>query len=258
MDNIENLLDNYYKTLRTKTFLSKAEGEWMLIETPFVGLFNDMICLYARTDGSQLELSDGGETLSNLEMSGVSLRAIRSHVMRRIANHGVELSREDGTDTLRIVCSIDDASERYHDMLSCLIYMNGLNVLAKSEPSVRFKAVVDEYFAAHNIGVIPSFSMKGETGLDYDFDFGISGRSESLLIKSFDVFTKPTVATFLLGVEDIRAELADKRNIRALAIINENKPINPSLVKLLEMRGTAYMRWSERDTGEALKRFQVA
>lgn len=258
MNNIASFLDEYYNTLRAQTFLSRADGNWMHIETPFVGLFNDMICLYARMDGRQLELSDGGETLSNLEMSGVSLHSIKKYITRRTANYGVERIREDGVDALRVICGIDEASERYHDMLSCLIYLNGLDVLAKSEPSVKFKHVVDEYFTAHNIGVIPSFSMKGETGLDYDFDFGISGKSEYLLIKSFDVFTKPTVATFQLGVEDIRAEHADRRNIRALAIINEHKPINPSLVKLLEARGTAYMRWSERDTIEALKRFQVA
>ena len=121
-----------------------------------------------------------------------------------------------------------------------------------------FRHEVDAYFSSHSIGVIPGLSMRGETGLDYDFDFGISGKSEYLLIKSFNVFTKPHVATFQFGIEDIRADSSNSRKIRALAIISERKPINPALVNVLEKRGTRCLRWSERDTADALKLFNVA
>ena len=256
MNSIKDFLNGYYDSLKAQTITAKADGGWTYIETPFVGLFNDMICLYARFDGDSFEFSDGGETLSNLETSGVSLRTARNIIMRSICSHGVEICKQDGTECICVKSGADEAFERYHDILSCLIYLNGLDILAKSEPVAQFKREVDAYFSEHNIGVIPGLSMKGETGVDYDFDFGISGKSECLLIKSFNVFTNPQASTFQIGIEEIRAD--NIRKIRALAILNERKPINPALVKLLEKRGTRCLRWSERDTDEALKLFKVA
>lgn len=257
-DVVEKFLDGYYESLRQRTFISKADGGWVCIETPFTGLFNDMICLYARMEGENIEFSDGGETLSNLEMAGVSLRSVRDIVMRSINNHGLSVEHSNSVETIHVECLIDDAFERYHDILSCLVYLNGLDVLAKPESVSFFRHEVDSFFAQHSIGVIPSFKMKGGTGLDYDFDFGISGKSECVLIKSFNVFTKPHVATFQFGIDDIRAEHSHSRKIRAVAIINEQKPINQSLLNVFDLRGTRYLKWSERDSDASLKLFEVA
>ena len=72
---INTHVDSYYKWLREKTLIQKEEStDWFLINTPFFGAFNDTIEIYAKRNGSQLILSDNGETMSNLEIQGLHIQ----------------------------------------------------------------------------------------------------------------------------------------------------------------------------------------
>ena len=66
--------DKYYTWLRSKTYIPMGnESDWGLISTPFTGLFNDTLEIYAKKEGDKIMLSDDGKTLHDLELMGVLL-----------------------------------------------------------------------------------------------------------------------------------------------------------------------------------------
>ena len=71
MNWIDNSIKEYYDWLREKTIVTVDEQTgWSEITTPFQGLFNDNIQLYAKLEDGKLILSDDGLTLANLELVG--------------------------------------------------------------------------------------------------------------------------------------------------------------------------------------------
>ncbi|MDP2173002.1 MAG: DUF1828 domain-containing protein [Candidatus Cloacimonadaceae bacterium] len=62
-----------------------------------MGLFNDSIEIYVKKEKEKLILSDDGETIHNLELSGVSLSrsAKRKDILESILlNYGVTLNKD--------------------------------------------------------------------------------------------------------------------------------------------------------------------
>lgn len=71
---IENSIKEYYNWLHEKTIVTKDENTgWSAISTPYSGLFNDTIEIYAKLENGRLILSDDGVTLANLELAGAPL-----------------------------------------------------------------------------------------------------------------------------------------------------------------------------------------
>ena len=77
-----------------KRQLPDSNTDWISIQTPFIGLFNDVIELYAQKKGDIITLSDNGDTFHNLELVGASLNRAgeRKNIAERILlNYGVHL-----------------------------------------------------------------------------------------------------------------------------------------------------------------------
>ncbi|MBK5193047.1 MAG: DUF1828 domain-containing protein [Flavobacteriaceae bacterium] len=75
MNWINTSVNDYYNWLREKIFIQKDDStDWFLINTPFIGAFNDTIEIYAQKSGNHLKLSDNGETMSNLELQGLQIQ----------------------------------------------------------------------------------------------------------------------------------------------------------------------------------------
>ena len=99
MNWINAYVDNYYNWLREKTYIQKGiSTDWFLINTPFVGAFNDTIEIYAQKNGNQLVLSDNGETMSNLELQGLQIQGSkkRRNILDTILlNYGVSCEKDE-------------------------------------------------------------------------------------------------------------------------------------------------------------------
>jgi len=71
---LDDLIDRYYHFLRERTAVVTDTGtEWAVIHTPFTSLFNDTLEVYAKNENGKITLSDDGETMKNLELTGASL-----------------------------------------------------------------------------------------------------------------------------------------------------------------------------------------
>lgn len=256
MNWVNTYVDNYYNWLREKTYIQKGTStDWFLINTPFVGAFNDTIEIYAQKKGSQLILSDNGETMSNLELQGLHIQGSkkRRNILDTILlNYGIRSSNEE----LTIESNLENFSQAKHNFLSAIIEINDLYVLSKHNVASIFKEDVRSYLESNDIIFTPDFISKGTTGLEFNFDFQIAKKESEIVIKSFNTINKSNLPTFLFAWDDIKPvrEKTTKKEVKAIAIINDvDKEIKPEFLDALKSKNAEYILWSERDKASNIK-----
>lgn len=256
MNWVNTSVDNYYNWLREKTFIQKdLTTDWFLINTPFIGAFNDTIEIYAQKNGSQLKLSDNGETISNLEIQGLQIQGSKrrkSLLDSILINYGVKIDN----DELVIETNIDKFSQSKHNFISAIIEINDLYVLSNHNVASIFKEDVRNYLDSQNIIFTPDFISKGSTGLEFNFDFQIAQREKEIVIKSFNTINKSNLPTFLFSWDDIKPvrEKITKKNVTAIAIINDiDKEVKTEFLDALKSKNANFILWSEKDSVENKK-----
>ncbi|WP_229797142.1 DUF1828 domain-containing protein [Arenibacter certesii] len=249
-------MDDYYNWLREKTFIQKdSNTDWFIINTPFVGAFNDTIEIYAQKKGNQLRLSDNGETMSNLELQGLHIQGSkrrRSILDAILLNYGVRVE----SDELTIDANIENFSQSKHNFLSAIIEINDLYVLSKHNVASIFKEDVRSYLDSHDIIYTPDFISKGVTGLEFNFDFQIAKKKKEIVIKSFNTVNKSNLSTFLFSWEDIKPvrEKITKKDVSAIAIINNiDKEVRTEFLDALKAKNADYILWSERESKKSVE-----
>lgn len=246
---IDNSINEYYNWLRDKTIVNKDERTgWFVITTPFIGLFNDNIEIYAKMESGKIILSDDGLTLSNLELAGAPI--LRSTKRREwlemvLLNYGIVLKENE----LQTVGNEKDFHQKKHNLICAISEISDMAMMAKHTVSSIFKEDVKAYLDEQNIIYTPQFIAKGSTGIEFTFDFQIAGRSKELVIKSFNSLNKINVPNFLFGWDDIKGarEKISGKELKGMAIINNiDKEIKSEYLEALESKGAGYILWSDR------------
>lgn len=255
------LIDEYYTWLKHKTFIIQDQKtDWVAIQTPFIGLFNDTIEMYAQKRGDRITLSDNGETFHNLDLIGASLNRLgerRAIAERILLNYGVQLQ----DDELTTETTEQTFSQKKHNFLSAIMELNDLYVLSKPIVSTIFKEDVRVYLDEKDIIFTPDYISKGLTGLEFIFDFQIAGKSRELVLKSFNTINRQTVSSFLFSWDDIKPvrEKVSKKNVTAIAVINDQeKPIKREYLEALKSKNAQYIIWSERHSSENVAKLKAA
>ena len=178
MNWIDTYVDNYYNWLKEKTFIQKeVNTDWFLINTPFLGAFNDTIEIYAQKKGSQLKLSDNGETMSNLELQGLRIQGSKKRrelLDTILLNYGIKTKNHE----LVIETNIENFSQSKHNLLSAIIEINDLYVLSEPNVASIFKEDVKAYLDSQDIIYTPNFFSRGITGIEFNFDFQIAKKTK--------------------------------------------------------------------------------
>ena len=121
MNWIDNSITEYYNWLREKTIVTKDERTgWNSITTPFLGLFNDNIEIYAKLDDGKLILSDDGITLSNLELAGAPIlrSAKRKEWLEMVfMNYGITLNNNN---ELQVIGTEKDFNQKKHNLICAI------------------------------------------------------------------------------------------------------------------------------------------
>ena len=258
---INNLMDDYYAFLKENTLLKQsAQTDWVEISTPFTGLFNDTVDLYAKPSGNRIILSDDGHTMRNLELSGmeVSRSPKRKEILRQILlNYGV---RMEG-DELVTEATEKDFPQKKLNMLMAISETSDMYYLSRHTVASVFREDVKNHLDQHEIVYTPHFISKGSTGLEFTFDFQIAYRKTEIVIKSFNTVNKMNLPQFLFTWDDIkkvRQRQTDKEVI-GLAFINDiDRSVNPEYIEALNNRGAKHILWSEKDSDENIEKLRAA
>ena len=253
------LIDEYYDWLKTKTvIIPDISTEWVAIQTPFIGLYNDVIEIYAQKKGATIVLSDNGETLNNLELVGASISRTgeRRNIAERILlNYGIQLSGKELTTTTNEL----SFPQKKHNFLSAIMELNDLYILSKSTVSSIFKEDVRIYLEEQDIIYTPDFISKGSTGLEFMFDFQIAGKKTEIVLKSFNTINKQSLTSFLFSWDDIKPirEKISKKHVTAVAFLNDSeKPIKSDILNAFNSKNADFILWSERNNVENIEKLK--
>lgn len=250
---VDNSIKQYYDWLREKTLVTKDElTGWSTISTPFYGLFNDNIEIYAKMENGKIILSDDGLTLANLELSGVSISRSpkRKEWMNMIfLNYGISLV----DDELRVEGNVQEFNQKKHNLICAILEVSDMVMMANHTVASLFKEDVKKFLDEQNIIYTPQFIAKGSTGIEFTFDFQIASRENEVVIKSFNSLNKMNVSNFLFGWDDIKLsrERVTGKTLKGLAIINDqDKDVKPLYLDALESKGAKFILWKQRHQPE--------
>lgn len=257
MNWIEDSINQYYDWLKSKTYAKADEQSgWIAVTTPFIGLFNDPIEIYMKMDADSILISDDGMTLKNLELSGASIT--RSPKRKEwldfiLLNYGVTLEERE----LSVRAKQGDFAQKKHNLICAISEITDMEITAKHIVSSLFRDDVKSLLDEQNIIYTPQFITKGNSGIEFTFDFQIAGRDKELVIKSFNSLNRINVPNFLFSLDDIKPvrEKTSGKGMLSLAIINDiEKDIKPEFINALQSRGTDIFYWSEKGKPESLKK----
>jgi hypothetical protein len=258
---INDLMNNYYTFLKDKTLVTQsASSDWVEISTPFTGLFNDTVDIYAKQAGNKILLSDDGNTLRNLELSGmeISRSPKRKEILDRILiNYGVRISN----DELVTEATEKDFPQKKLNLISAISETSDMYVLSRHTVASVFREDVKKYLDENEIIYTPYFISKGSTGLEFTFDFQIAYQKKEIVIKSFNSINRQNLPHFLFTWDDIKKvrERQTEKEVIGLAVVNDiDREVNEEYIEALKNYGAQHIRWSERENPENIHKLKVA
>lgn len=257
MNWIDNLMNDYYNFLKEKTIVTLNDStDWVEISTPFLGLYNDTMDIYAKKVGNRIILSDDGNTLRDLELSGleISRSPKRKEILDRILiNYGVRISDEE----LVTDATEKDFPQKKLNLIAAISETTDMYYLARHTVASVFREDVKNFLDEQEVIYTPYFISKGSTGLEFTFDFQIAYKNTEIVIKSFNSINKMNLPHFLFTWDDIKKvrEKQIQKEIIGLAVINNSDhEINDEYLNALESQGAEYILWSERHKPENIRK----
>lgn len=257
MNWIDDLMVQDSLFLKENTIITKDPfSGWVEISTPFIGLFNDTIDIYAKKEGHKIILSDDGNTLRDLELNGFEITRSpkRKEMLDKILhNYGVKL--EDGE--FIIEAGKNDFPQKKLNLISAVLETSDLSPLSKRAGASIFQEDVKAYLDEQGLIYTPNFISKGSTGLEFTFDFQIAYRNMEIVIKSFNSINAMNLTHFLFTWDDIKKvrEQQTKKEFIGLAIMNDSdKDVNDEYMTALDKFNARYILWSQRHTPENIRK----
>lgn len=254
-------MNDYYAFLKEKTLVTASDSsDWVEISTPFIGLFNDTVDIYAKKEGNRIILSDDGNTLRNLELSGleISRSPKRKEILDRILlNYGVRISN----DELTTEATERDFPQKKLNLISAISETADMYYLARHTVASVFREDVKAYLDEQELIYTPYFISKGSTGLEFTFDFQIAYRNTEIVIKSFNSINKMNLPHFLFTWDDIKKvrEQQTQKEIIGLAVINDiDREVNDEYLSALERKGAKHILWSQRHNPDNIRKLKAA
>ena len=252
-------INDYFEWLKKRTFVSQDETTgWSVISTPFVGLFNDTIDIFAKQNpNGTIVLSDDGITINNLALFGVGFKNTsgRKDLLDRVRfNYGVTISKD--YEITKVVNHADFVQGK-HDMLRAMLELSDMINLTTHRVSSVFREDVKNLFCEKNMTVTPDFIVSGRSGIRFTFDYLIAKPKKETVIQVFNNIDKPSLATFLFGVDEVKLcrEQISEKVFEPVAIINDvDNKVRKELLDAMKNRKMDYLLWSEHDNPDFLRK----
>lgn len=255
MEWIRKQIDDYCRWLKDNTIARKDTGTgWYAISTPFIGMFNDHIEIYVKKTSDFIYLSDDGETLNNLSFVGVDFTRSekRKEMLDSILRtYGVSL--ENGELTVK--ASVHDFPFKKHSLVTAIMNVCDLEFLATRKVASIFSDDVRDYLDSKDVRYNSSIYLRGNSGLDYNFNFCVAGRETELGIKTYEIIKQDYVTSFLYCMSDVQnaRKQVSKKKFKSLIIINDRiREPSSKLVNILKENDVDVVLWSEKQSIDRL------
>ena len=247
IDEVQSLLDRYWKWLRDET-TSRQIGDWVEITTPYLDRHNDCLQIYAKRRDSGFVLTDDGYTVEDLEQSGCALDTPRRQDLLKTTLNGFGVRISKTTKALEVGASVENFALRKHNLVQAMLAVHDLFYLGSATVASLFYEDVVTWLEACDIRYTPNVRFAGKSGYDHQFDFVIP-KSRTRPERVLKAITRPgrnTAQMMTFAWVDIREVRSPEA--QAYAILNDSdRPIPQNVLDAIRNYDVRPVAWSERE-----------
>jgi hypothetical protein len=241
----ERLVDSYVAWLRSKITLRDIDGACE-ITTPFLDRHNDRIQIYVEQKNGFLLVSDDGNTLNDLELSGCKIDTPNRKQMLQTILNGFAVEEIGGE--LQVRAAPDTFAHKKHSLLQAILTVNDMFMMARPHVARFFREDVANFLDSLDVRYAPDVSFQGKSGYTHHFDFVIpkSRKSPERVIKAINNPNKDSATALLFSWTDTKEIRPPKAVI--YAVLNDTeKSLNADVLSAFHHYEVKTVLWSKRD-----------
>lgn len=238
----------YLSWLQSNTEIIKLNHNTTRLTSPFLDFNNDHIEIYISYCDKNLFLSDGGETISNLELSNFRFRenGKRDKILKElISAYSVSIT---DSDELTISCTYENFPQRANQLMQCMIKVSDMLMLSENTITTIFAEDVRSYFDSNDIIYTHNVNLLGKSTFytRYEFVLPKFRNKPERFVTTINYMKENIVKSTLFSWDDIRQSRDDDSVL--FAVVNDlDKEISSSGISALKEYGIQYIPWSERE-----------
>jgi len=247
-ENFQVIIDSYIQWIRDNTSLrSVGNGSSSAIVTPFLDRHNDHVEIYATKKDGGYKLTDDGQTIKDLEMSGMEISSPkRQKVLNTTLNgFGVKLGEDQ---ELYVETNLSNLGQKKHFLIQAILAVNDMYALSQEHIFSFFKEDVELYFKSNEIIHTKDVKITGKTGFHHNIDFIVSASKTrpERLIKTINNPKKDQVIPALFMFNDIK-EIREQETKSYLIYNNIDYQPSSEILDALSSYDVHGIPWSEKD-----------
>ena len=243
---VRELLDRYTAWLREKSVTKDLGDGYTEITTPYLDRHNDYIQIYVRAHADGYLLTDGGETIQDLRLSGCDLDTKRRKELlhQTLRGFGANLDGE----AIHIRATSRNFPLRKHNLVQAILGVNDLFYLAAPVVASLFLEDVTAWLTSCGVRFTPRAKFTGKSGYDHNFDFVIpqSISQPERLLRAIGKPNRDMALTLAFSWVDVRDERPVSSHFLAFLNDAEAQPV-ADVAEALRSYEITPILWSERE-----------
>lgn len=215
------------------------------ITTPFLDHHNDQIQIYAVPTVDGWSLTDAGETLSDLEMSGVRFESAKRKAQLHEVLQGFGVTLRDGE--LTVSADTQSQSQQMNNLIQAVLAVNDFFCLAQPSVYQFFTEDVSQWLDEKAIRFSPQVAFSGKSTLSHHYDFLIpkSKQSPEHLLKVMNTPSRDyakQVAFSWIDTRETRPTASE-----CFVLLNDAEGIPSGVLTSLKQYDIVPVPWGERE-----------
>ena len=245
MSAISDMIAGYQTWLRDKTVLTELR-DWTKVTTPYLDRHNDYLEIYIRRKDDAFELTDDGQTLQDLEMSGCKLDTPHRQSLLNLTLRGFGIQRD--RNSLSVKATKENFSVKKHNLIQTMLAVNDLFVLAGPTTRNLFLDDVRQWLDDADVRYVPTVTFQGVSGFTQVFDFAIpkSKKISERLLKVISNPTREKAQNLAFAWHDIR-EIRPEDGLVYAVLNDSEKAISDNILEALRAYQISPVAWSNRN-----------
>jgi len=245
IEETQKLIDSYIDWLKKKIKLEDINGICE-ITTPFLDRHNDYIQIYLKRINEGLVLSDDGNTLKDLELSGVDLNSEKRKTIINSILNGFGIKRK-GKELL-VEARPSNFPQKKHNLIQAILAIGDVFMTSREMVAGIFKEDVKQYLKIHKVRFTPSVKFSGKSGLDHYFDFVIpsSDIKPERILRTINRTERQNIISLIFAWTDIK-EVRETHPVVYAILNDQEKKIREEFISALKEYEIIPLIWSKRE-----------
>jgi len=220
-------------------------GHAIRITAPFLDSRNDYLQMFVVPTQEGFVVTDGGNTIRELQMVGVELNTPKRELLASEILNSVSADTEEQSVVIRT--SEDTLAQDLQFMTKAVLALGDMKMLAQPTVEAVFWEDVQMLLEENEVEYERRVSFVGRSGYEHRFDFVVprSNGRPMRLVEAIDGPSKDKVNKYLWTLSDSEYSLPER--VKAYAFLNDQRgTIQDDLLEALTSYSVKAVPWSQR------------